>query len=50
VEGMGGNNSFFFCHEWPEARDGSMSCYNEVGFSVRVQSETPADYATITIA
>lgn len=29
VEGMGGTNSFFFCHEWPEARDGNMSCYNE---------------------
>ncbi|KAF2030927.1 P-loop containing nucleoside triphosphate hydrolase protein [Setomelanomma holmii] len=29
VEGMGGNNSFFFCHEWPEARDANMSCYNE---------------------
>lgn len=29
VEGMGGTNSYFFCHEWPEARDGNMSCYNE---------------------
>lgn len=29
VEGMGGVNSYFFCHEWPEARDGNMSCYNE---------------------
>ncbi|KAF1915851.1 P-loop containing nucleoside triphosphate hydrolase protein [Ampelomyces quisqualis] len=29
VEGMGGNNSFFFCHEWPEDRDANMSSYNE---------------------
>jgi helicase required for RNAi-mediated heterochromatin assembly 1 len=29
VEGMGGTNSFYFCHEWPEARDGNMSAYNE---------------------
>jgi hypothetical protein len=29
VEGMGGTNSFFFCHEWPESRDGNMSAYNE---------------------
>jgi helicase required for RNAi-mediated heterochromatin assembly 1 len=29
VEGMGGTNSFFFCHEWPEARDASMSAFNE---------------------
>jgi helicase required for RNAi-mediated heterochromatin assembly 1 len=29
VEGMGGTNSFFFCHEWPEARDASMSSFNE---------------------
>ncbi|XP_014552826.1 hypothetical protein COCVIDRAFT_19177 [Bipolaris victoriae FI3] len=28
VEGMGGNNSFFFCHEWPEDRDIYMSSYN----------------------
>jgi helicase required for RNAi-mediated heterochromatin assembly 1 len=33
VEGMGGTNSFFFCHEWPEARDGNMSCYNEVSYT-----------------
>lgn len=30
VEGMGGTNSFFFCHEWPETRDGNMSCFNPV--------------------
>lgn len=29
VEGMGGTNSFYFCHEWSEARDGNMSAYNE---------------------
>ncbi|KAH8712271.1 P-loop containing nucleoside triphosphate hydrolase protein [Phaeosphaeriaceae sp. PMI808] len=29
VEGMGGTNSFFFCHDWPESRDNNMSCYNE---------------------
>ncbi|KAF2822882.1 hypothetical protein CC86DRAFT_356647 [Ophiobolus disseminans] len=29
VEGMGGTNSYFFTHEWPEACDGNMSCYNE---------------------
>ncbi|KAJ4374767.1 hypothetical protein N0V83_001843 [Neocucurbitaria cava] len=28
VEGMGGNNSFFFCHEWPESRDANMSSVN----------------------
>jgi len=28
VEGMGGNNSFFFCHEWPESRDTNMSTLN----------------------
>ncbi|KAH7091387.1 P-loop containing nucleoside triphosphate hydrolase protein [Paraphoma chrysanthemicola] len=36
VEGMGGNNSFYFCHEWPEARDGNMSCYNEYEASMIV--------------
>jgi len=29
VEGMGGNNSFFFCHEWPEGRDLNKSTFNE---------------------
>jgi helicase required for RNAi-mediated heterochromatin assembly 1 len=29
VEGMGGCNSFFFTHVWPEARDLNMSAYNE---------------------
>ncbi|KAK5720360.1 hypothetical protein LTR17_015077 [Elasticomyces elasticus] len=28
VPGMGGVNSFFFTHQWPEARDDYMSCYN----------------------
>lgn len=28
VEGMGGCNSFFFTHTWPEARDHNMSAYN----------------------
>lgn len=28
VEGMGGNNTFFFCHEWPESRDTNMSAFN----------------------
>ncbi|KAH7361156.1 P-loop containing nucleoside triphosphate hydrolase protein [Pyrenochaeta sp. MPI-SDFR-AT-0127] len=28
VEGMGGKNTFFFCHEWPESRDGNMSAFN----------------------
>ena len=28
VDGMGGNNSFFFCHEWPEDRDANMSAFN----------------------
>jgi helicase required for RNAi-mediated heterochromatin assembly 1 len=28
IEGMGGNNSFFFCHEWPEFRDANMSSLN----------------------
>lgn len=29
VEGMGGSNSFFFTHEWPESRDANMSVLNE---------------------
>ncbi|KAL5117011.1 hypothetical protein ACEQ8H_005097 [Pleosporales sp. CAS-2024a] len=29
IEGMGGTNSFYFCHEWPESRDTNMSVYNE---------------------
>lgn len=29
VEGMGGVNSYLFCHEKPETRDSSMSCNNE---------------------
>ncbi|KAH7410083.1 P-loop containing nucleoside triphosphate hydrolase protein [Phaeosphaeria sp. MPI-PUGE-AT-0046c] len=29
VEGMGGINSFFFCHDSPEARDGNTSCFNQ---------------------
>jgi helicase required for RNAi-mediated heterochromatin assembly 1 len=29
VEGMGGTNTFFFTHEWPESRDANMSCMNE---------------------
>ena len=39
VEGMGGTNSFFFTHEWPESRDNYQSVKNEkeadmiVGFS-----------------
>jgi helicase required for RNAi-mediated heterochromatin assembly 1 len=28
IEGMGGCNSFFFTHEWPESRDSNMSAYN----------------------
>lgn len=28
VPGMGGVNSFFFMHEWPEQRDDFMSAYN----------------------
>jgi helicase required for RNAi-mediated heterochromatin assembly 1 len=29
VEGMGGINSFFFCHEWLETRDNNMSACND---------------------
>ncbi|KAI5361869.1 Putative P-loop containing nucleoside triphosphate hydrolase, DNA2/NAM7 helicase, helicase [Septoria linicola] len=29
VPGMGGINSFFFCHNWGESRDDLMSSYNE---------------------
>ena len=29
VEGMGGTNSFFFTHEWPESRDNNQSIKNE---------------------
>lgn len=28
VPGMGGINSFFFSHQWPETRDNQMSCVN----------------------
>lgn len=28
VPGMGGVNSFFFSHQWPETRDEQMSCIN----------------------
>lgn len=30
VEGMGGTNSFFFTHEWPESRDNNQSAKNEM--------------------
>jgi helicase required for RNAi-mediated heterochromatin assembly 1 len=29
VKGMGGLNTYFFTHEWPEARDANSSCYND---------------------
>ncbi|KAF2264215.1 P-loop containing nucleoside triphosphate hydrolase protein [Lojkania enalia] len=29
VEGMGGCNSYFFTHEWPESKDANMSVLNE---------------------
>jgi helicase required for RNAi-mediated heterochromatin assembly 1 len=28
VKGMGGVNSYFFCHEWPESRDSNSSSMN----------------------
>jgi helicase required for RNAi-mediated heterochromatin assembly 1 len=28
IRGMGGTDSFFFTHEWPDDRDGYMSCVN----------------------
>lgn len=28
VMGMGGVNSYFLCHEWPESRDSNSSCMN----------------------
>ncbi|KAF1838189.1 hypothetical protein BDW02DRAFT_32428 [Decorospora gaudefroyi] len=37
VEGMGGNNSFFFCHEWPESRDPNMSALNTTEAHMIVQ-------------
>ncbi|KAI0585805.1 Superfamily I DNA and RNA helicase and helicase subunits [Pyrenophora tritici-repentis] len=37
VEGMGGNNSFFFCHEWPESRDANMSAVNTMEAQMLVQ-------------
>jgi helicase required for RNAi-mediated heterochromatin assembly 1 len=37
VEGMGGNNSFFFCHEWPESRDANMSALNTTEAQMIVQ-------------
>ena len=37
VEGMGGNNSFFFCHEWPESRDANMSALNTMEAQMVVQ-------------
>ena len=30
VDGMGGVNSFFFTHEWPESRDNNQSAKNEM--------------------
>ncbi|EER41292.1 DEAD box helicase [Histoplasma capsulatum H143] len=29
VPGMGGVNSFFFCHDWPESSDSLLSKYND---------------------
>ncbi|KAF3011112.1 hypothetical protein E8E13_011372 [Curvularia kusanoi] len=29
VKGMGGVNSYFFTHEWPEGRDANSSCFND---------------------
>lgn len=29
VKGMGGVNSYYFTHEWPEGRDASSSCFND---------------------
>jgi helicase required for RNAi-mediated heterochromatin assembly 1 len=37
VEGMGGNNSFFFCHEWRESRDINMSAFNPMEAQMLVQ-------------
>ncbi|EFQ92756.1 hypothetical protein PTNB73_04112 [Pyrenophora teres f. teres] len=37
VEGMGGNNSYFFCHEWPESRDANMSAVNTMEAQMLVQ-------------
>ncbi|KAI4931842.1 uncharacterized protein J4E92_003738 [Alternaria infectoria] len=37
VEGMGGNNSFFFCHEWQESRDANMSAVNAAEAKMIVQ-------------
>ncbi|KNG46299.1 dead box helicase [Stemphylium lycopersici] len=37
VPGMGGNNSFFFCHEWPESRDANMSALNTMEAQMVVQ-------------
>ncbi|RMZ73612.1 dead box helicase [Pyrenophora seminiperda CCB06] len=37
VEGMGGNNSYFFCHEWPESRDANMSSVNIMEAQMLVQ-------------
>ncbi|KAL6167289.1 hypothetical protein ACJQWK_06727 [Exserohilum turcicum] len=37
VEGMGGNNSFFFCHEWEESRDHNMSAVNKMEAEMVVQ-------------
>jgi helicase required for RNAi-mediated heterochromatin assembly 1 len=50
VEGMGGTNSFFFCHEWPEARDGNMSCYNEVSDQTCTVDMTLADFVLFVVA
>ncbi|CAN9458742.1 unnamed protein product [Alternaria alternata] len=37
VEGMGGNNSFFFCHDWQETRDTYMSALNPMEAHMIVQ-------------
>jgi helicase required for RNAi-mediated heterochromatin assembly 1 len=54
VPGMGGVNSFFFTHQWPEQRDDLMSCINPaeadmiVGF-VEYLAYNGMDTADITI-
>jgi helicase required for RNAi-mediated heterochromatin assembly 1 len=54
VPGMGGVNSFFFSHQWPETRDDQMSAINKeeatmiVGFvEYLVYNEFPAEDITI---
>ncbi|KAI2023264.1 hypothetical protein LOZ46_001595 [Ophidiomyces ophidiicola] len=54
IPGMGGVNSYFFCHVWPESSDSLLSKYNEdeakmvVGFFVYLHMNgVPVEHITV---